>query len=262
MLPDGFPILDPETGLKYSEALFVVQKNLFHSQKGTWACMIESVSQQHISDGLGGRTAHGASSVFTRLGLTEEDGSEISINSHQFRHYLNTLAQKGGLSQLDIAKWSGRRDIRQNRDYDHMSGVEVLERLREAVGDAGQMFGPLARVEIKVPITRNEFAAIQVPTAHSTDIGFCIHDFAMLPCPIHRDCINCNEHVCIKGNEAQAQRVRLRLAEAQGRLLRPRPVNEKGLKVQTVGASTIVQPWHVWKNSASYLTIRPYRRAP
>jgi len=215
LLPDAFPVFDRTTGLKYSEALFIVQKNCFHSQKGTWACMIEPMCQQHISDGLGARTAHGASSVFSRLGLTEEDGSAIAISTHQFRHYLNTLAQKGGLSQLDIAKWSGRRDVKQNRDYDHVSGLELLEQLREAVGDDSQMFGPLARVEINSPMTRREFATLQIPTAHSTDIGFCIHDFTMLPCQIHRDCINCNEHVCIKGDNAKAQRVRQRLAEAR-----------------------------------------------
>jgi hypothetical protein len=116
---------------------------------------------------------------------------------------------------LDIAKWSGRRDVKQNRDYDHVSGLELLEQLREAVGDDSQMFGPLARVEINSPMTRREFATLQIPTAHSTDIGFCIHDFTMLPCQIHRDCINCNEHVCIKGDNAKAQRVRQRLAEAR-----------------------------------------------
>ena len=226
LLPNGFPVFDRATGLKFSEALFVVQKNFFHSQKGTWACMIEAMCQQHISDGLGGRTEHGASSVFSRLGLTENDGSPIAINTHQFRHYLNTLAQKGGLSELDIAKWSGRRDVRQNRDYDHVSGIELVGWLREAVGDEHQMFGPLARVETNTPMTPSEFAALQVPTAHSTDIGFCIHDFTMLPCQIHRDCINCNEHVCIKGDQAKTQRVRQRLAEAH-RLLAAAEAGER-----------------------------------
>jgi hypothetical protein len=226
LLPDGFPVFDRATGLKYSEALFVVEKNLFHAKKGTWACIIEPVCQRHIRDGLGGRLAYGASSLFSRLGLTNEDGSEIRINSHKFRHYLKTLAQKGGLSQLDIAKWSGRRDVRQNRAYDHMSGNEILQRLRGAIGDDNQMFGPLARVQVNTPMTQSEFAALQVPTAHSTDIGFCIHDFTMLPCPIHRDCINCNEHVCIKGDQAKARRVHERLGEAK-RLLAAADAGER-----------------------------------
>ncbi|MBN0091555.1 integrase, partial [Pseudomonas aeruginosa] len=110
-----------------------------------------------------------------RFGFVEPDGSPIVVTSHQFRHYLNTLAQAGGLSQLDIAKWSGRRDVRQNEAYDHVTSEQMLQKIRGAVGEE-QMFGSLAELPKKVMIRRDEFARLVIPTAHTTDLGYCIHD--------------------------------------------------------------------------------------
>lgn len=198
MLPRGFPILDAEIGLKYSEALFIMPKNKFHSHKATHNCMFEIISTDAINDQLGGRIRHGISSMFSRLGFREPDDSPIKIGTHQFRHWLNTLAQKGGLSQLDIAKWSGRKDIRQNEAYDHVTADEFLQKVRNI--DDGSMFGPLAEFVSRTPISREEFLQLKFPTAHTTELGFCIHDWTMLPCQKHRDCINCTEHVCLKGD--------------------------------------------------------------
>lgn len=215
MLPRGFPILDKATGLKYSEALFVVRRNELGAQRGTYRCMIEAVGVGQINTGLGNRAEHGYESVFTRLGFTEPDGSPITLTSHQFRHYLNTLAQVGGLSQLDIAKWSGRKDIRQNEAYDHMTPTAMLQKIRDAVGDDNQMFGPLAELPKRVMIRRDEFARLVIPTAHTTDIGYCVHDYTSSPCQVHMDCIHCQDLVCVKGDEEKTALLRQRLDEAR-----------------------------------------------
>ena len=215
MLPPGFPVFDKSTGLRYSEALFVVRHNETNRQRGMNPSMIKPITIQQISDGIGGRVEHGFPSVFSRMGFTELDGSPIQISTHQFRHYLNTLAQLGGMSQLDIAKWSGRKDIRQNAAYDHVSADQMLQKVRDAIGDESQMFGPLAELPKRVPIPRDEFARLMVPTAHTTDFGFCIHDFTMSPCQLYADCIHCQDLVCVKGDEERAAKLRLRLDEAR-----------------------------------------------
>lgn len=213
MLPPSFPVLDITTGLKYSEALFVVQQNTFQSGKPTYLPIIEPVVIQHISDGLGARSIYGLRSIFSTHGFTEIDGSPLKVTSHQFRHYLNTLAQAGGMSQLDIAKWSGRKDVRQNAAYDHVSSDELLLQLRATIGDEQKMLGPLAKLPKNIPITREEFARLKIPTAHTTEFGFCVHDYTMAPCQLHRDCINCEEHVCIKGDATKLAQLRSQLSE-------------------------------------------------
>lgn len=212
LLPRGFPILNKETGLRYSEALLIVRKNELHPRRGLYLCMIDTISIGVVSFALG--TLEGRS-IFGRFGFKEPDGSRIGVTTHQFRHYLNTVAQMGGLSQLDIAKWSGRVDVRQNTAYDHVSSDEMLILIRNAVGDKSQMFGPLSMPPSHRLISRDEFAQLKVPTAHTTELGFCIHDFTMTPCELHRDCINCEELVCIKGDSVRSSHIKRQLDEAR-----------------------------------------------
>lgn len=228
LLPAGFPLLNAEVNLKFSEALIVVRRNELHSAKGTFRCVIEPVNINQVNTALGTRSKHGFESIFDRLGFTEPDGSPIGVSTHQFRHYLNTLAQIGGMSQLDIAKWSGRLDVRQNEAYDHVSADQMVAKIRQSIGNQTLMFGPLAKLPKKIPISRDEFARLKIPTAHTTDFGFCVHDYTMTPCERHADCVNCNEHVCVKGDEGKAMMVKHRLQDAQELLERAEAATAKG----------------------------------
>lgn len=228
MLPKGFPVLVAETGLKYSEALFVVRSNELHQQRGTYRCVVETVSINQINAGLGSKVKHGFPSIFSRLGFDDLDGSPIKITTHQFRHYLNTLAQAGGMSQLDIAKWSGRKDIRQNAAYDHVTPGQMVQKIRDAIGNDSTVFGPIAELSKKSLIPRDEFARLVVPTAHTTDFGYCIHDYTMSPCQLHRDCIHCSDLICVKGDEEKERRLRQQLEEARDLLRRAEEASKDG----------------------------------
>ncbi len=215
MLPAGFPIIDDRTKLRYSEALIVFRKNELHAQRGTYNCLVEPMTTNQLNQALG--ASEHVESVFDRFGFTEPDGSPIRVSSHQFRHWLNTLAHRAGMSQIDIAKWSGRKDIRQNETYDNRSPDEMLAMVRQMTKTDERLFGGLAELVRKAPVSRDEFMQLEFPTAHVTDIGFCVHDFTVLPCEKHRDCLNCNEHVCIKGDRTKTARIKgqLELAETQ-----------------------------------------------
>ncbi|OGT59368.1 MAG: hypothetical protein A3F43_06540 [Gammaproteobacteria bacterium RIFCSPHIGHO2_12_FULL_42_10] len=142
-------------------------------------------------------------SVFDRHGLNIIGEKSLKANSHQFRHLLNTMAQRGGLSQSEIARWSGRADMKQNRIYDHMSEFELVDMLRshDKSLSLDQPLEEIAeQIAAKIPMTRQEFNTLAMPTAHVTEFGFCIHDFTMSPCQRFRDCLNCTEQVCIKGD--------------------------------------------------------------
>lgn len=179
--------------------------------------MIEPVSIDQINTGLGSRARHGFDSIFSRLGFSEPDGRPIAVTSHQFRHYLNTLAQAGGLSQLDIAKWSGRLDVKQNDAYDHVTSSEMLEKIRSTVG-SDQMIGPLAELPKKVLIRRDEFSRLVVPTAHVTDVGYCIWDYTQGPCQIYMDCLNCSSFLCVKGDTKREAALRQHLRDGKALL--------------------------------------------
>lgn len=227
-LPRGFPLMDEELGLRYSEALCVTLRNAMHGQRGTYRCLIDAVDQGDVSTGLGNRSKHGFPSVFNRLGLFGVDGAPIAIRSHQFRHYLNTLAHSGGMSELDIAKWSGRLDVRQNSAYNHVSDRDVLARINELKSEHPDASRELA-TQVRVNhLPRSRFAELKIQTAHTTDFGFCVHDYAMSPCQLHMDCVNCNEQVCVKGDALGEANVRSRHEETAALLKEARDADAEG----------------------------------
>lgn len=216
LLPAGFPIANKETGLRYSEALCLVLRNEMSATLATYRCAFILVDVGAVQIRLVG-SKH-VKSIFEKFGYSDSAGKPLKLSTHQFRHYLNTLAQMGGLSQLDVAKWSGRATVAQNAGYDHQSDRDVLAMVRAAIGDKSKIFGPLAHAPENALITRDQFAALRVLTAHTTDFGYCIHDFSMLPCQLHRDCLNCNEQICVKGDRMREQAIRRHRRETQALL--------------------------------------------
>lgn len=207
LLPRGFPIMDPATGMRFSEALCIARRGEFDSRGATFQCSIIAISYPTVRNTL--KYAKTQKSIFGERCLTDADGSPLFISTHMLRHYLNTLVRQGGkLTEEDIAKWSGRKHIRQNKVYNHVSDKDMLAYIRKAVGDSALTVGPLANIEKRVFITRDKFAELKIVTAHTNGLGYCIHDFTMLPCQIHGDCINCNEQVCIKGDVAAEANLR------------------------------------------------------
>jgi len=232
MLPKRFPVFVRKSGLKYSEALMVVRVNELHSVRATNPCMFESISINQVNYNLGGRAQeHGRASIFTRFQFEEEDGSQIKVTSHQFRHYLNTMAQAGHMSQLDIAKWSGRRDIRQNEAYNHVSVAEKLEKYQKAIGADSLQQGEVAEIMIRTPVFRDK---LELPFSanialHITDLGICEHDFTMLPCSHFRDCIMCSELVCVKGMTRQDSFRKKMLQNVREMLARTEEAESQGI---------------------------------
>lgn len=231
LLPKDFPYINKEKGFKYSETLLIQRLYEYNYQKSTFLPVIDGFHIGFINDTLGGREGFIKSSIFEKFGYKEPDGSTIKVTTHQFRHYLNTLAQKGGASQLDIAKWSGRKEINQNRAYDHVTADEMLLLVKNAVGNEDMLMSQLSNIEgikKKVVISRDEYAQLKVRTAHKTDFGVCIHDFSMMPCQLHMDCLNCTEQVCIKGDKNSNERIRQRKIEVEEALEIAKKAQEEG----------------------------------
>lgn len=201
-LPKSFPYIRDGSDLKFSEALFVLRKNELNKQRGVYNCLISSISVNSINSGFGTKHELGSSSIFSDNGFFMPDGSPIKLTTHQARHYLNTQMQMTGkLSQVEIAKWSGRKEVSQNIAYDHSSPEDTLRHLREAVGNSDRAVGPIAMFQNKTLIPRNKFAEMMIPVAHVTDIGYCVNDFSMATCEHHAACIKCNSSMCIKGEK-------------------------------------------------------------
>lgn len=197
MLPETFPYVPGAPDLLCCESLAVMRTNEMHTRKATYLCMFSCVDYGAITNHYGAR--EGRTSIFERFAYTEDDGSPIELQSHRLRHYLNMLAQTGGLGSAEIAIFSGRKDVRQNRAYDHMTSDEVQAPISQAIksgftSELEPVFGRGREL-----VARGEFGGLGLTAAHTTQFGWCTHDFASEPCQMYRDCINCQEQECVKG---------------------------------------------------------------
>lgn len=219
-LPKGFPWFDKERGIRFSQALFCLQAKQLRTDMPKSPVLVWRPSANTVNDDLTSRESspgYLTPSIFDRHGFNGI-GKKLKANSHQFRHLLNTMAQRGGLSQAEIARWSGRADVKQNRVYDHMSEFELVDMIRshDTSLSLDQPLEEIAeQIAKKIPMTRQEFNTLAMPTAHVTEFGFCIHDYTMSPCQRFRDCLNCTEQVCIKGDR-RISRLKERLTIVEG----------------------------------------------
>jgi len=215
--PEGFPWVNRERKIKYSNALFCMRRNLIGTDRGISPVILWVPTNTVFNNDLSPRDSLKSNthqSIFDRYGYLATDGKQIKLNSHQARHLLNTFAQRGGLSQLEIAKWSGRADQKQNRTYNHMSEYEMVAKA-EALDTSLTLFGPSGEIDKHLPITIQEFNIMEKGAVHVTEFGVCIHDFTMTPCDKYRDCLNCHEQVCIKGENEKLIRIKARLSKVE-----------------------------------------------
>ena len=203
LLPTYFPYTDSTKKLKFSDALIVVPYNFL--AKNHSHLMIGKIASDHLGKLISGVGGYGG--IFQRLGMKKKDGSEVKITSHQFRHWLNTLAHETGeLSQEAIAIWSGRANIHHNIAYDHSDKDELLNEFKALLEDEES-----TRIGITTykPVSKEEFARIKDrPPVHATKYGFCLHDYSFSPCQKFMDCLNCSESCFIKGLKNQEDNLR------------------------------------------------------
>ena len=219
--PTKFPWLNSKKRIKYSKALFCMCKKLLGSQRGTNPVVLWAPSIHVFNSDLSPRMYESKlnhKSIFDRHGYKSQDGQRIKLTSHQARHLITTLANRGGLSQEQIAKWAGRADPKQNRVYNHMSEWEMVAKA-EALDTSLTLFGPKGEVTQHVPVTTQEVNLMERGAMHISLWGVCSHDFIMSPCEKFRDCLNCEEHVCIKGlgsdTTERLERINARLSQVE-----------------------------------------------
>jgi hypothetical protein len=208
MLPGSFPYVSDKKITKFSEALFCfLNFQLFEDTGGVsvQSFNLFQVDNNTINRDIGAEPKSRKSlNVFSRWGYI---GDEYGMTSHQFRHWLNTLAQKGNVGQVEIARWSGRADISQNRVYNHRTPADEVKDMRKTgLGSQQTNLAELSRKN--QPILVSDIGGKDDRIAHVTIYGLCEHDFSMEPCQKYRGCITCKKHKCVKGDEEKLERIR------------------------------------------------------
>lgn len=214
-LPADFPWACRKRRLKYSQALFCMRAHELHESLSASPIRLWMPNANDLNNDLSPRQGlvRSHKSIFDRYGYFEESGARLKVTSHQARHLLNTIANRGGLSNELIAKWSGRLELKQNRVYNHMSEFEMADKAERLGFQAKFASGDLATLHR--PIAPDDLDRVERGAFHWTEYGVCTHDYTMSPCERFRDCLGCPEQVCIKGDEVREKRIREALAQVE-----------------------------------------------
>lgn len=209
-------IIDNQSGLTLENALFCLPANLLRPDALTIHNVPDIISISQIDHQLG-NNPNPQNNVFARNNKTNPGGFPWKLTSHQFRHLLNTLAQSKYLNQSLIAFWSGRKSIKQNDWYNHLEQdafIEAYTKLSEQTPEL-DVIGPLDNkaktVAAENLVSYREALSEEIKTVHVTRYGICRHDWALTPCPKDKDCINCGEHLFMKGEQKHLDEARNQL---------------------------------------------------
>ncbi|MEY9185047.1 hypothetical protein ABIG06_006549 [Bradyrhizobium sp. USDA 326] len=225
---------DVPKGRLLSEYLFLFPANYFHRSRAIIPSVPTFLSQAQMRDFLVGDDAEkdesiSAGSIFRRLKILDSKGQPFKLPSHGPRRYLNNLANEGLVSELDIARWSGRKEISQNSAYDYTGGAPLGRVIRGMV-KSKSVQGRIAATVRKIrPADREDFLKARFATSHTTDIGMCVSDWSLAPCASHGACAaGCGDHMLVKGNPKHLQRAQQLLTEHEAMLEQARQAAAEG----------------------------------
>lgn len=218
-----------------SETLLIMFRNAFLNGRAVCPLLVQPVVISNVANFLSGRTA--APSAFERFDIREPDGSLCTITSHQFRHWLNHIADKGGLPVDLQTRWMGREHSQDTEAYRHATVVERLEWVKAGIQE-GRLAGPKAIMYFELPkAKRDRYLDGEVQAVHFTALGLCLHDFAVTPCPYHLNCVRgCADYLRVRGSETERRHL-VQIQESTERAL-------ASAKARAAGPDgRIAEPW-------------------
>ncbi|MCA9945188.1 MAG: hypothetical protein KC449_17000 [Anaerolineales bacterium] len=185
-----------------SETLLIAPRHFFRRGSGNVSLLIDPVVNQQVNDFLKSRDH--MKSAFERFDIREVDGAICAITSHQLRHWLNDLADKGGLPIDLLTRWMGREYPYDTEAYRHASVDERLAWVKQGIQEE-KLSGVMTDVYFELPEgERDVFLSGQIQAVHFTPMGICIHDFAIEPCLFHLNCVRgCPDYLHTKGNQRE-----------------------------------------------------------
>ena len=98
------------TRQKLSESLFIAFLNFFHTTRSACQLLVEPMLHTQIADFITCRA--NMKSAFEKFGIREANGAFCRMTTHQLRHWLNHIADKGGLPVELQTRWLGRENAK------------------------------------------------------------------------------------------------------------------------------------------------------
>ncbi|WP_312924438.1 hypothetical protein [Stutzerimonas nitrititolerans] len=235
-LPKDFPYTTPYTEgkarVKYRDALFTVRTGAMAEDSAfvvTHGFGVEiAPNTTRMSAQLGGTNDPTRKSLFERYGYPG-----VKVNTHAFRHELNTQMHRAGLSQLLIDAFSGRTTL--GSVYNHETVEERTQRVADYHPQTKHSTAAqrLEKVKTNQPLNLIEVRELregeQDRIIHLTPYGVCVHNFASEPCPKMGACLDCGRLGCVKGDDVKLSNLKEERDDLKRRLDKALDAQSRGL---------------------------------
>lgn len=189
------------SGNKYqrlSETLLISFVYENDPQAGTSPLLVTSVKPSSLVGFIGGSAV--TPSAFDLFNLHEKYGVHLRLHVHKMRHWLNTVANKSGMSAFQITLWMQRRSIAQTRLYLHDTR-EIAEIARNYVR-GGNAIGPIADMYDRSAAPLKELRLEAVRDAHILESSLCTEQITRDGCDRGKLCeAECPKALWINGPE-------------------------------------------------------------
>jgi len=210
-LPKDFPYTTPyvegKARVKYRDALFTVRTGALPDETRKSASMKKNFGVEIAASGSRIQTqlaggSNNKQSIFERHGYPG-----LTVNTHAFRHELNTEMHRAGLSQLLIDAFSGRTTM--GSVYNHETVEERTQRVADyhpktKHSNAAQR---LEKVKTNQPLSLSDVRDLekndQDRIIYKSHVGICVHNFGGDPCPKMGACLSCGKLGCVKGDDVR-----------------------------------------------------------
>ena len=184
---------------RLGQSLFVIFLNDSSGNRATNYFISMPIIWGQLNQFLCGKP--GIPSIFEQQEYIDDGGHPYRIRTHDFRRLLNMVAQRGGLSQMEIAQWMGRRRVSDNAAYDLRTPTEMAAEMRELV-TKNEAYGIIAdQVQALPEAERGAFLEARLAMIHTTPHGHCASNIAESPCATAMSCLGgCRQYLRRKGD--------------------------------------------------------------
>lgn len=250
-LPTCIDLTDGDS-VKMSELLLVVPFDFF-TRKKSHTLLPMAVRYSDLVTFLAGRPdlswtrpdgtvlSFRTPSIFERFGITEPDGRGgtrfCRMRSHMLRHWLNTVANKSGMSAYLVTVWMQRKIRSQTSHYLHSALYqETPESLAELVREnllTGDAWGQAAvQIQALPEEDRRAFLERVIRVGHRVRGGVCVEDFTKHECTRERACTaDCPRYYELLGVEEDKLHLEVQRGNINLALVQITRAEETGLKV-------------------------------
>ncbi|HGY2939553.1 TPA: DNA-binding protein [Citrobacter freundii] len=230
-----FPWYDEEKSIRFSNALCLLNPRQFSLSQMSDIYSFYKPTKGFFFNDIQNKMRHesGFKNIFARYGYYDIEGKPLLIRSHQPRHLLNTIAHYGEMSELDIAKWSGRVNVNQNRVYNHVSEEDMLDKIK-AIKLNGSNYCQSETIptnELTI-----DFDNLNQGAVHLTEFGYCVHNYLVKPCAKINQFVECdNETLDMKSVD------RIRLQSVREKIMQLKRITKIAYENGDYGADKWLQ---------------------